>query len=99
MSELAQILMAIDNIEQKCLNREYGREYDGKSNRQAILRHKIVDKKKPKNYNDFEERHDFAKVQLSKIENYAQDFKEIVKGLRADKEVKNNLDDNQDQII
>ena len=33
MSELAQILMAIDNIEQKCLNREYGREYDGKSNR------------------------------------------------------------------
>ena len=50
MSELASILMAIENIEQKCFNRKY-RSYDGKSNRGAILKHAIVPNNKPKNYN------------------------------------------------
>lgn len=39
MSELAQILMAINNLEQKCANRKYDKTYDGKSNRQSILKH------------------------------------------------------------
>ena len=85
MSELAQILMAIDNIEQKCYNRNYNQNY-GKSSRQAILKHNIPDDGiKPKNYNDFDERHGYAKKQLAVIDNYAQDFKEIVSGLMADK--------------
>ena len=84
MSELAQILMAIENIEQKCFNRKYDREY-GKSNRLAILKHAIIDNNKPKNYNDFDERHAYAKKQLAVIDNYAQDFKEIMIGLMADK--------------
>ena len=40
---------------------------------------------KPKNYNDFEERHVYAKKQLAVINNYALDFKEIVSGLMSDK--------------
>lgn len=85
MSELAQILMAIDNIEQKCLNRTYDKSY-GKSSRQAILQHPVKDDGlKPKNYNDFDERHVYAKKQLAMINNYALDFKEIVSGLLSDK--------------
>ena len=37
MSELAQILMAIDNIEQKCFNRKYDKE----RSRGAILKHPV----------------------------------------------------------
>lgn len=85
MSELAQILMAIDNIENKCFNRKYERQYE-KSNRLAILKHAIMDNNKPKNYDHFDERHAFAKKQLAVIENYAQDFKEIVNGLKNDRE-------------
>ena len=40
MSELAQILMAIDNIEQKCFNRKFENK-DGKPNNKAILRHAV----------------------------------------------------------
>ena len=80
MSELAQILMAIDNIEQKCFNRQYDREYEGKSNRLVILKHQVPveSNQKPKNYDNFDERHAYAKKQLQVIETYAQDFKEIV---------------------
>lgn len=87
MSELAQILMAIDNIEQKCFNRKYDESY-GKSNRQSILKHQVpVDSNmRPRNYDDFVERHGFAKKQLDVIDHYAQDFKEIVNGLNNNKE-------------
>ena len=62
MSELAQIFMAIENIEQKCFNRKYDQEY-GKSNRGAILKHPVIsDTPKPKNYNDFDERHAYDKL-------------------------------------
>lgn len=71
MSQLAQILMAIENIEQKCFNRKYDKEYSGKSNRSAILPHQIKDATKPKNFNNFDERHAYAKKQLEVIERYA----------------------------
>ena len=38
------------------------------------------------NYDNFNERHGYAKKQLEVIDNYAQDFKEIVMGLRSNKE-------------
>jgi len=50
------------------------------------LKHAIIDNNRPKNYNDFDERHAYAKKQLAVIENYAQDFKEIVNGLKNDRE-------------
>ena len=91
--------MAIENIEQKCFNRKYNREYDGKSNRLAILKHAIVPNNKPKNYNDFNESAGYAKQQLLVINNYAQDFKAICEGLKKDKEVGIMLDKNSSEII
>lgn len=100
MSELAQILMAIDNIEQKCFKREYKEQY-GKSNRLAILKHsvQVENNMRPKNYDNFDERHAYAKKQLAVIDNYAQDFKEITNGLMQDKEVKDMLKKNEKEII
>ena len=91
MSELAQILMAIDNIEQKCFNRTYKEQYDNAKTSKAILRHYIPDHLKPKKttYDDpdveerwFEDKHVYAKRQLEMIENYAQDFKAIYNNLK-----------------
>ena len=98
MSELASILMAIENIEQKCFNRKYDNSY-GKSQRLAILKHAIVPNTKPKNYDDFIKSHAYAKKQLAVINNYAQDFKEIVAGLYADKDVNAMIQKNSDLII
>lgn len=99
MSQLAKILMAIENIEQKCFNRKYDREYNGKSNRLAILKHAIVPNNKPKTFNDFIERHAYAKKQMAVIDNYALDFKEIAQGLYADKQVSAMLARKEGQII
>ena len=106
MSELAQMLMAIDNIENKCFNRTYDRAYGSKSSRQAVLKHAIQDTNKPKNYNDFDERHAYAKKQLTVIEAYAVDFKEIRDGLMNDNEkdpegltLRQRINKNKDQII
>lgn len=54
---------------------------------------------RPKNYDNFDERHAYAKKQLAVIDNYAQDFKEITNGLMQDKEVKDMLKKNEKEII
>jgi len=60
--------MAIENIEQKCLNR--------KSTRSGV-RHP-VNAAPPKDlFNSFDARCTFAKLQLKAIQNYMKDFKEI----------------------
>ena len=89
--------MAIDNVEQKCFNRKYNEQYDGKTSK-AILRHYIPDNLKPQKKlttNDdydkerwFDERHAYAKRQLEMIENYAQDFKAIFNGLKDQPDIK-----------
>jgi len=94
------MIMAIDNIEQKCFNRTYKQEYDGKTSK-AILRHYIPDHLKPQkkltSNNDydkekwFDERHAYAKRQLEVIEFYAQDFKAIYNGLKDQPDIKTML--------
>ena len=79
VSELAQILMAIDNIEAKCF---------GRKGTKSTVRHLLPIETKPKNFDDLNESTRFAKLQLAAIKNYMSDYKEIHKNVqRDDKEV------------
>lgn len=79
VSELAQILMAIDNIEAKCF---------GRKGTKSTVRHLLPVETKPKNFDDLNESTRFAKLQLAAIKNYMSDYKEIHKNVqRDDKEV------------
>lgn len=71
VSDLARILMAIDNLENRCLNRK---EKSG-------LKYPIVGLDDPKNFNLFKERSVYAKEQLRFIEQYLLDFKTIVSNI------------------
>ena len=77
VSELAQILMAIENIEQKCLERKGTKQ---------MVRHPVPLEQKPKNFDDLEKSVKFAKLQLGAIKNYLLDYIEIHKNVQDAKD-------------
>jgi chromosome segregation ATPase len=77
VSELAQILMAIDNIEVKCFNRQGTKQ---------MVRHVLPsDEEKPKNFDDLEKSVRYAKMQLSAVKNYLFDYKKIYENIQDPK--------------
>ena len=98
VSELAQILMAIDNIEQKCSNRQ---------GTKVMVKHQVPAELKPKNFDDLGASVKFAKLQIAACKNYLFDYIEIhknvqdAKGGDGDKEIHSYLQElknNQDLI-
>lgn len=77
MSELARILMAVDNLEKKCLNRR----------ERSALQYPMsaVNLEDPKNFNMFNKRATYAKAQLQFIEQYLKDFSHIIKDIKEKK--------------
>jgi hypothetical protein len=74
VSDLARILMAIDNLEKRCLNRKE------KSALKYPLQ-QLVNLEDPKNFNMFKQRQVYAKAQLVFIEQYLKDFQSIVQNI------------------
>jgi hypothetical protein len=92
VSELAQILMAIDNIETRCF------EKPNKGNKTAV-KHVIPPDKKPKDlYDNAIKRSEYAKDQLGAIKNYLADYKEILKCVKEeDKSIADHLNQLKDR--
>ena len=91
ISEYAQILMAINNVEERCLNRKYEDKNikGGATQKQSNIRHQVVDaENKPKDYNNFNRRGQFAIYQLKAIYAYLNDFKSMADHLQRDPEKK-----------
>lgn len=89
VSELARILMAIDNLETRCLNRK----------EKSVLRYQ-VNLEDPKNFNLFNQRSVYAKAQLTFIQQYLEDFTAIIKNVLEKKEevrieIKRKKDNNE----
>lgn len=92
------MLMAIENIEQKCFNRQGTR---------TMVKHQIPVEQKPKNYDDPEKSVRFAQMQLGAIKNYLFDYLEIHKNVQdhkggdGDKEISVYLQDlkNNNELI
>ena len=74
ISDLARILMAIDNLEKRCLNRKE------KSALKYPLQ-QLVNLEDPKNFNMFKQRAVYAKAQLTFIQQYLEDFNAIIKNV------------------
>jgi hypothetical protein len=74
VSDLARILMAIDNLEKRCLNRKE------KSALKYPLQ-QLVNLEDPKNFNMFKQRAVYAKAQLTFIQQYLEDFNAIIKNV------------------
>ena len=81
VSDLARILMAIDNIETRCLNRKD----------KSVLKYPVqqlnpalID---PKNFNHFKQRSDYAKGQLTQIQQYLSDFQVIISNIYKEHDV------------
>ena len=74
VSDLARILMAIDNLENRCLNRK-----DKSALKYPLQQYVGLDD--PKNFNLFKHRAIYAKAQLTFIAQYLNDFKTIVKNI------------------
>jgi seryl-tRNA synthetase len=88
VSEFAQILMAINNIEAKCTSMQ-----------SLKLRHTVsLTVKKPPDseaYNDLASRGTYAKFQLRAIGTYIKDYKAITEGLQAGNFVTNPSEQNE----
>lgn len=93
ISELAQILMAIENIEQKCFKRE---------GTKSAVKHNIPNiDQKPQNFDNLEASVNFAINQLNVIKYYMADYIEIIKAVEQDPSIKqylNNLKDRSELI-
>lgn len=72
MCDLARILMAIDNLENRCLNRKNLTQKKGKDD--------------PKNFNLFKERAVYAKQQLHLIAKNLKDLRTIVETIHENKD-------------
>ena len=72
ISEFAQILMAINNIETKCLEM-----------RATKIRHVVKEGKKPADFDNLQERGLYAKLQLKAIGSYMKDYKQMREGLMS----------------
>lgn len=84
--------MAIDNLENRCLNRK----------EKSVLKYQInayTNLEDPKNFNLFKQRSIYAKSQLVFIEQYLQDFQAIVQKLMENpsirQEIKRKKDNNE----
>jgi len=93
VSDLARILMAIDNLENRCLNRK-----DKSALKYPLLQY--TGKDDPKNFNLFKERAIYAKHQLHFIAQYLKDFRTIVETIHETKEgirmkIKEKKDNNE----
>ena len=82
-SEYAQILMSINNIEERCLTRKYNK---GQKEKHQVT----VQENKPRDYNNFNRRGQFAVYQLKAIYAYLNDFKSMADHLQKDTEKKGN---------
>ena len=71
ISDLARILMAINNIEVKCYNRKEN----------SRLKYAMTGLDDPKNFNNFKLRSVYAMEQLKLIEQYLTDFQKIVENV------------------
>lgn len=98
-SEVGQILMSIENLYNKCINRK--RADESKKVRQAIQYTVSNDQEPLKNFNNIKKRGDLALVQLSLIENHMLDFQSLIDTMMGDEKVyvKYNLDKGNDQIV
>ena len=84
--------MAINNIEERCLNRKYEEKTSKSSTtqKQSHIRHQVTDaENKPKDYNNFNKRGQFAIYQLKAIYAYLNDFKHMADHLQKDSTNKN----------
>jgi len=94
VSELARILMAIDNLEKRCLNRK---------EQNSFLKYPLnilMNLEDPKNFNMFQKRskffliffvEEYAKAQLTFIEQYFKDFKAVVENVNNKQDIKDEL--------
>jgi len=94
VSELARILMAIDNLEKRCLNRK---------EQNSFLKYPLnilMNLEDPKNFNIFQKRskffliffvEEYAKAQLTFIEQYFKDFKAVVDNVNNKQDIKDEL--------
>ena len=80
--------MAINNIEERCLNRKYNdKDNKGQKEKQSNIRHQVTDQEnKPRDYNNFNRRGQFAVYQLKAIYAYLNDFKSMADHLQKDTE-------------
>lgn len=95
-SELAQILMAIDDIQTKCEERvdRNRKEYKTKN----VVKHSVNypgGDRKPENFNDPRKSVDAAKAQMESIKNYLSDYIEIMNTVTStgDNQIKSYLND------
>jgi len=78
VTELSRVLMAIHNLEQRCLHRK----------EKSTLKYNLqtyTSMLEPKNFDKFVERVDYGKHQLRFIEQYLHDFREMVVMLERQK--------------
>jgi chromosome segregation ATPase len=78
ITEFSQVLMAIDNIEQKCLERCQAKD---KTGFKSGIRHPVNGVVPRDLFNSFDQRSAYAKQQLKAIYNYLRDFKEMSQNL------------------
>lgn len=78
--------MAIDNLENRCLNRK----------EKSALKYPVhlVD---PKNFNMFKQRSEYAREQLTQIEQYLMDYQAIISNIYKSREdIKNTIKQKKD---
>ena len=76
--------MAIENVEQKCYNRE---------GTKAAVKHNLPGTAKPKNFDKLEKSGEYAKRQLIAIKYYMNDYDCIINNIKDnDKEVRDYID-------
>ena len=86
ITEFAQILMAINDLEDKCRKRSEKDEKDRNSYKSTI-RHQVNGKEPHDLFNSFGARCQYARSQLKAIQNYLRDFKEVKRVLEENPEV------------
>ena len=69
--ELGMMLMAIDNLYQKCVNRE------------TYLKYTSDIKSDPKTYDNIKQREEYALEQLKLVQQYLEDYKRIIENYDA----------------
>ena len=81
--------MAVDNLENRCLNRKE------KSALKYPLQ-QLAGQEDPKNFNLFSKRAVYAKAQLQFIEQYLKDFQAIVKTMNENPQIKQGIKQKKD---
>jgi len=90
MSEFAQLLMAIDNIEQRCFKRQ-------RKGSKTMVRHPINDPPPKELFDSFDKRCVYAKQQLKAIQSYLKDFKIMSESLLTEVPIKQAIQQKRDK--